>query len=104
MQWRDVQGVIELRGGDLDFEYLHRWAPVLGIPDLLERALAEAPRTRIGRPRERRHGRASRTPFGQPANISSRRRCISSRERDSMSCEMIQTCPNGSSMRPARYP
>lgn len=42
MQWRDVQGVIELRGGELDCEYLRRWAPVLGISDLLERALAEA--------------------------------------------------------------
>ena len=43
--------------------------------------------------------------YGQPpANISSRRRCISSWERDSMSCETIQTWPNGSSMRPARYP
>lgn len=41
-QWRDVQGVIELRGGELDIEYLRRWAPVLGVSDLLERALAEA--------------------------------------------------------------
>ena len=47
---------------------------------------------------------ARRPPFDQPPNISSRRRCISSGERDSMSCEMIQTCPNGSSMRPARHP
>ena len=41
-QWRDVQGVIELRGQVLDVEYLHGWAPVLGIADLVERALAEA--------------------------------------------------------------
>ena len=41
-QWRDVQGVIELRGRALDVEYLRRWAPVLGIADLVERALAQA--------------------------------------------------------------
>ena len=41
-QWLDVQGVIELRGHVLDVEYLRRWAPVLGIADLVERALAEA--------------------------------------------------------------
>lgn len=41
-QWRDVQGVIELRGAALDVAYLHRWAPVLGIADLLGQALAEA--------------------------------------------------------------
>ena len=41
-QWRDVQGVIELRGAALDLEYLHRWASVLGVGDLLEEALAEA--------------------------------------------------------------
>ena len=41
-QWRDVRGVIELRGRALDVEYLHRWASVLGIADLVERALAQA--------------------------------------------------------------
>ena len=41
-QWRDVQGVIELRGRVLDVEYLRRWAPVLGVADLVGRALAEA--------------------------------------------------------------
>ena len=40
-QWRDVQGVIELRGPELDMEYLRRWAPVLGVGDLLEKALME---------------------------------------------------------------
>ena len=44
MQWRDVQGIIELRDNELDCDYLHRWAPVLGISDLLEHALAEARR------------------------------------------------------------
>ena len=38
-QWRDVQGMIELRGRELDVEYLRRWAPVLGVGDLLEEAL-----------------------------------------------------------------
>ena len=47
---------------------------------------------------------AVRPSFGQPANISSRRRCISSWERDSMSWETIQTWPNGSSMRPGTIP
>ena len=41
-QWHDVQGVIELGGGELDVEYLRRWAPALGVADLLDRALAEA--------------------------------------------------------------
>ena len=38
-QWLDVQGVIELRGPELDVEYLNRWAPVLGVTDLLEQTL-----------------------------------------------------------------
>ena len=41
-QWRDVQGVIELRGSELDLGYLHRWASVLGVGDLLAQALTEA--------------------------------------------------------------
>ena len=40
-QWRDVQGVIELRGPALDVAYLRRWAPVLGVANLLEQAIAE---------------------------------------------------------------
>ena len=40
-QWRDVRGVIELRATDLDVKYLRRWAAVLGIGDLLERALVD---------------------------------------------------------------
>ena len=38
-QWGDVRGVIELRGRELDVGYLRRWAPVLGVSDLLEEAL-----------------------------------------------------------------
>ena len=45
-QWRDVQGVIELRGRELDVEYLRRWAPVLGIDDLLDQALGEVRKRR----------------------------------------------------------
>ena len=41
-QWRDVQGVIELRDRDLDMEYLHRWAPVLGVGGLLKETLMES--------------------------------------------------------------
>ncbi len=41
-QWRDVQGVIGLRDRELDFEYVRRWAPALGVSDLLEQALTEA--------------------------------------------------------------
>ena len=45
-QWRDVQGVMDLRGRDLDLEYLRRWAHALGVVDLLEQALAEARKRR----------------------------------------------------------
>ena len=38
-QWGDVRGVIELRGRELDVGYLRRWAPVLGVGELLEEAL-----------------------------------------------------------------
>ena len=40
-QWQDVAGVIRMRGRDLDIHYMRRWAPHLGVADLLERALAE---------------------------------------------------------------
>ena len=40
-QWRDVQGVIELRGAELDVEYLRQWAPVLGVDELLAEALRD---------------------------------------------------------------
>lgn len=38
-QWSDVQGVIEIQTGRLDLDYLNRWAPELGVGDLLARAL-----------------------------------------------------------------
>ena len=40
-QWSDVQGVIELRNRDLEIDYLRRWAPILGVADVLEQALTE---------------------------------------------------------------
>ena len=40
-QWRDVRGVVELRGPELDVEYLNRWALVLGVTDLIAQVLAE---------------------------------------------------------------
>ena len=41
-QWRDVLGVLKVRAGELDLEYLRKWASELNVSDLLERALREA--------------------------------------------------------------
>ena len=41
-QWRDILGVLKTRAGELDLDYLHRWAKELNVSDLLERALKEA--------------------------------------------------------------
>jgi hypothetical protein len=41
-QWCDVLGVLKLRQGDLDLEYLRKWATELNISDLLEKALKES--------------------------------------------------------------
>lgn len=40
-QWRDVLGVLAVRGTDLDAAYLRRGSRDLGVEDLLDRALAE---------------------------------------------------------------
>lgn len=40
-QWTDVLGVIRIRGDELDFAYLRRFAVVLNVEDLLERALQQ---------------------------------------------------------------
>lgn len=41
-QWRDVLGVLKTRAGELELDYLRKWAKGLNVGDLLERALEEA--------------------------------------------------------------
>ncbi len=41
-QWRDILGVLKTRKGELDLDYLRRWAKELNVSDLLERALKES--------------------------------------------------------------
>jgi hypothetical protein len=41
-QWRDILGVLKTRAGELELDYLHKWAKELKVTDLLERALAES--------------------------------------------------------------
>ena len=41
-QWNDILGVLKVRGTALDIQYLKRWATVLDVADLLERALEDA--------------------------------------------------------------
>jgi hypothetical protein len=41
-QWLDVQGVLKVQAEALDFAYMRKWAPEIGVADLLERAIAEA--------------------------------------------------------------
>ena len=43
-QWRDVAAIVRVQGARLDREYLRDGAGILGVSDLLERALGEAPR------------------------------------------------------------
>ena len=40
-QWRDILGVLKTRTGELDLDYLKKWAVELKVNDLLERALKE---------------------------------------------------------------
>jgi hypothetical protein len=42
-QYGDAVGVIQVQGERLDWSYLVRWAPSLGVVDLLERARAARP-------------------------------------------------------------
>jgi hypothetical protein len=41
-QWRDILGIIRVQAGRLDRDYLRVNAPLLGVVDLLARALGEA--------------------------------------------------------------
>lgn len=41
-QWRDILGVLKTRAGELDLDYLRKWAKELKVSDLLERALSAA--------------------------------------------------------------
>jgi hypothetical protein len=40
-QWRDILGVLKTRAGELDLDYLWKWAVELKVHDLLERSLKE---------------------------------------------------------------
>ncbi len=40
-QWNDIVGIIRIRAGELDLEYLRRWAVELRVSGLLERALSQ---------------------------------------------------------------
>jgi hypothetical protein len=41
-QWHDIIGVLKTRAGELNLEYLRKWAAELNVRDLLERALKES--------------------------------------------------------------
>lgn len=41
-QWRDILGVLKTRSGELELDYLRKWAMELKVSDLLERALKES--------------------------------------------------------------
>jgi hypothetical protein len=41
-QWRDLLGVLRVRHGRLDLDYMGRWARHLGVDELLQKALLEA--------------------------------------------------------------
>ena len=40
-QWTDVLGILKVKGSTLDFAYVRRWAPVMGVADLLERLVKD---------------------------------------------------------------
>lgn len=47
-QWRDILGVLKMKSGNIDLDYLRHWAEELKVSDLLERALTEASVKRSG--------------------------------------------------------
>lgn len=38
-QWRDIGGILAASDGQLDLDYLERWARVMGLAALYERAM-----------------------------------------------------------------
>jgi hypothetical protein len=42
-QWRDIAAIVRVQGSRLDLEYLRECAGLVGVSDLLERALADLP-------------------------------------------------------------
>ena len=49
-QWDDVLGLLRFGAGAIDLEYLSHWAAVLGVTDLLERAVGQAADAESGEP------------------------------------------------------
>jgi hypothetical protein len=41
-QWRDILGVLKTRAGELDLDYMRKWAKELKVDDLLERVVKES--------------------------------------------------------------
>ena len=41
-QWRDVLGILKVRAGDLDLDYLRKWAGTLNLSELFEKAFKES--------------------------------------------------------------
>jgi len=41
-QFNDILGILKVKAADTDLAYLRQWAPVIGVADLLERALDDA--------------------------------------------------------------
>lgn len=46
-QWQDLLGVLKVRGSQLDYGYLKRWAPEVQVEELLEKALLESGLTEV---------------------------------------------------------
>ncbi len=41
-QWTDILSILKVKAADTDLAYLRHWAPIVGVADLLERALDDA--------------------------------------------------------------
>ena len=41
-QWRDILSVLEVQTDKLDFEYLKKWSAILGVNELIEKAVSKA--------------------------------------------------------------